>query len=149
MEQETAPVEDAPPEEAPADDTPAVTSNGPAGNDNFGLSKGKPGGGNGSGRKLGGSGSKYGYYAGQVQSTISSAIKRNSKTKSSTMTITARIWADETGRVTRATLNGSSGDPAVDAALRDEVLTGLQLQAPPPEGMKMPINLRLTARAPR
>jgi len=147
MEEQTAVVDEAPPEDAPADDTPAVTSNGPTGNDNFGLSKGKPGGGNGGGRKVGGSGSKYGYYAGQVQSTISSAIKRNSKTKSSTMTITARIWADETGRVTRATLNGSSGDPAVDAALRDEVLTGLQLQSPPPEGMKMPINLRLTARA--
>jgi TonB family protein len=150
MEKETDPVEDKPPEvETPADDAPAVTSDGPAGNDSFGLIKGKPGGGNGSGRKLGGGGSKYGYYAGQVQSTISSAIKRNSKTKSSTMTITARIWADETGRVTRATLNGSSGDPAVDAALRDEVLTGLQLQSPPPEGMKMPINLKLTARAPQ
>ena len=149
MEEETAPVEEAPPEEAPADDAPAVTSNGPDGNDSFGLSKGKPGGGNGSGRKLGGGGSKYGYYAGQVQSTISAAIRRHSKTKSSTMTITARIWADETGRVTRATLSGTSGDPAVDAALRDEVLTGLQLQSPPPEGMKMPINLRLTARAPR
>ncbi len=149
MEEETAPVEEAPPKEAPADDAPAVTFNGPAGNDSFGLSKGKPGGGNGSGRKLGGGGSKYGYYAGQVQSTISAAIRRHSKTKSSTMTITARIWADETGRVTRATLSGTSGDPAVDSALRDEVLTGLQLQSPPPEGMKMPINLRLTARAPR
>jgi len=149
MEEETAPVEDAPPEEAPADDAPAVTSNGPAGTDNFGLTKGKVGGGNGKSGSGLSSRTKYGYYAGQVQSTISSAIKRNSKTKSSTMTITARIWADETGRVTRATLNGSSGDPAVDAALRDEVLTGLQLQSPPPEGMKMPINLKLTARAPQ
>jgi len=148
MEKETAPVEEPPEAPTPSDDTPPVTSNGPAGNDSFGLSKGKPGGGNGSGRKVG-SFSKYGYYAGQVQSTISSAIKRNSKTKSSTMTITARIWADETGRVTRATLSGTSGDPAVDAALRDEVLTGLQLQSPPPEGMKMPINLKLTARAPQ
>jgi outer membrane biosynthesis protein TonB len=149
MEEQTAVVNEAPPEEAPPDEAPAVTSNGQTGNDSFGLTKGKPGGGNGGGRKLGGSGSKYGYYAGQVQSTISAAIKRHSKTKSSTMTIIARIWADETGRVTRATLNGSSGDPAVDAALRDEVLTGLQLQSPPPEGMKMPINLKLTARAPQ
>lgn len=149
MEKELAPVEDTPPEPTPADDAPSVTTDGPVGNDSFGLSKGKLGGGNGTGTKLGKKGSKFGYYAGQVQSTISAAIKRHSKTKSSTMTITARIWADETGRVTRATLNGSSGDPAVDAALRDEVLTGLQLQSPPPEGMKMPINLKLTARAPQ
>ena len=65
------------------------------------------------------------------------------------MTVTAKIWADETGRITRASVSGGSGDPAINAALQNEVLTGLQLQSPPPAGMKMPINLRLTARAAR
>ena len=150
MEEETAPV-DAPPEPAPNDSPPPIgtnnVGNGPA--DGFGLGKATPGSGNGSGRKVGGTGSKFGYYAGQVQSTISAAIRRHGKTKSATMSVTAKIWADETGRITRATLGGSSGDPTVDAALRNEVLTGLQLQSPPPAGMKMPINLRLTARAAR
>jgi protein TonB len=150
MEEETAPV-DTPPEPAPDDSPPPIGTNiaGPGGPDGFGLGKATAGSGNGTGRKVGGGGSKFGYYAGQVQSTISAAIRRHSKTKSATMTVTAKIWADETGRVTRATINGSSGDPAVDAALSNEVLTGLQLQSPPPPGMKMPINLRLTARAPR
>ncbi len=151
MEEETAPVEEAPPEPTPDDSPPPIgsnnVSNGPA--DGFGLGKASAGSGNGTGRKLGGTGSKYGYYAGQVQSTISSAMRRNSKTRSATLSVIAKIWADETGRVTRATLSGSSGDTSVDAALREEVLTGLQLQSPPPAGMKMPINLRLTARAPR
>ena len=149
MEEETAPVDEPPPEEAPSDPAPSITSNGPAGNDNFGLSKGKGGGGEGAGRRLGGTGSKFGYYAGQVQSSVSAAIRRNAKTKSTTMSVMARIWADDTGRVIRATLSGSSGDPSVDAALKNEVLTGLQLQAPPPAGMKMPINLRLTTRPSR
>ena len=149
MEEQTPVAEETPPEEAPADPTPAVTSNGPTGNDNFGLTKGKGGSGNGTGNRVGGGGSKFGNYAAQVQNSISAAVRRNSKTKSSNMTVTAKIWADETGRVTRATVSGSSGDPAVDAALRNEVLTGLQLQSPPPAGMKMPINLRLTARAAR
>lgn len=152
MMEEQAPVTDEAPPEPDADDSPPpigtnITGNGPA--DGFGLGKATRGG-NGTGRRLGGGGgSKFGYYAAQVQNSISSAIKRNSKTKSATMSVVAKIWADETGRVTRASLNGSSGDPAVDAALRNEVLTGLQLQSPPPPGMKMPINLRLTARAAR
>ena len=149
MDEEKAPVDEPPPDEAPADPAPSITSTGPAGNDKFGLSKGNGGSGNGTGRKLGGTGSKYGYYAGQVQNSVSAAIRRHGKTKSANMSVIAKIWADDTGRVTRATLSGSTGDPAVDAALREEVLTGLQLQSPPPAGMKMPINLRLTARAPR
>jgi protein TonB len=150
MEEETAPV-DQPPDPAPDDSPPPIgtnnVGNGPA--DGFGLGKATSGSGTGGARRVGGGGSKYGFYAGQVQNTIASAIKRHSRTKSATMSVTARIWADDTGRVTRATLSGSSGDPAVDAALKNEVLTGLQLQSPPPAGMKMPINLRLTARAAR
>ncbi len=151
MEEETAPVEEAPPEPAPDNAPPPLgsnnVSNGPA--DGFGLGKATAGSGNGTGRKVGGAGSKFGYYAGQVQSTVGAAVRRNSKTKSATLSVIAKIWADETGRVIRATLSGSSGDPAVDAALKNEVLTGLQLTTPPPAGMKMPINLRLTARPSR
>ncbi len=150
--EEQAPVQDDTPPEPEPDNSPPpmgtnITGDGPA--DGFGLGKAGAGGGNGTGRRLGGSGSKFGYYAAQVQNSISAAMRRNGTTKSATLSIVARIWADDTGRVTRATLNGSTGDPAVDAALRNEVLTGLQLQGPPPTGMKMPINLRLTARAPR
>lgn len=151
--EEQAPVEDeTPPEPTPDNSPPPIgtnnVGNGPA--DGFGLGKATAGSGNGTGRRVGGGGgSKFGYYAAQVQNSIASAIKRNSLTKSATMTVVARIWADETGRITRATLSGTSGDPALDAALKNDVLTGLQLQSPPPPDMKMPINLRLTARAPR
>ncbi len=151
MEEETAAVEEPPPEAAP-DDTPPPPGTNNVGDgkaDGFGLGKATGGTGTGGGRRVGGAGSKFGYYAGQVQTSVSAAIRRHAKTRSATMSVTARIWADETGRITRATLSGSSGDAAVDAALRNEVLTGLQLQSPPPAGMKMPINLRLSARAPR
>ncbi len=149
MEKEVAPEEEPPPDDTPADPAPAVVSNGPAGNDGFGLAGKKSASGNNNARKLGGNRSRFGAYPSQVQSTISGAIRRNSKTKSSNMSLIARIWVDDTGRVTRATLSGSSGDPAIDDALKNEVLTGLQLQAPPPMGMKMPINLKLTTRASR
>ena len=40
---------------------------------------------------------------------------------------------------------GRRGCHALDDAIKNGVLTGLQLQEPPPAGMKLPIVLRLTA----
>jgi hypothetical protein len=139
--------EDEVPEEAPAEDTgPStnVTSSGPP--DNFGLRKK----GSMPKRMLGGrrsTVSTWAPYAGQAASRIAEAMRRHPKLKHSSMSITARVWIDSTGRITRATTQ-SSGDAAIDSALRDEVLSGMQLSGPPPEGMKMPVNLRLTARRP-
>lgn len=118
------------------------------GNDGFGLAKGGGGGiigGKGTGGKKG---SKYGTYATKVQTSVVQALRSHKKTRAASMNVTARIWLDSSGRVTRATLSGSSGDPAVDSAIRQEILTGLQLQAPPPDGMPMPIVMRLKATRP-
>ena len=118
------------------------------GNDGFGLAKGGGGGligGTGGGGKKG---SKYGAYGAQVQSSVVQALRTHKKTKSAAMNVTARIWLDASGRVTRATLSGSSGDPGTDAAIREEILTGLKFQAPPPDGMPMPIVMRLKATRP-
>jgi TonB family protein len=118
------------------------------GNDGFGLAKGGGGGmigGKGSGGKKG---TKYGAYAANVQTSVVQALRSHKKTRAASMNITARIWLDATGRVTRATLSGSSGNPATDSAIRQEILTGLQLQAPPPDGMPMPIVMRLKATRP-
>jgi len=45
-------------------------------------------------------------------------------------------------------LGGSTGDAALDRTIIDEVLTGLQIPQPPPDDMKMPIVMRVTARRP-
>ena len=79
---------------------------------------------------------------------MSEALRRNPRTRGAKLRIEVRIWPDATGRITRAQLSGSSGDPAVDAAIRDEVLTGLQLPEPPPQGMPSPIVLRVIAQRP-
>jgi TonB family protein len=140
------------PEEKPPDPPPAAPALGSNivgdGDNGFGL---VAGGGNGFGNGLGGNGgnrSKYGYYAGQVQGRVVEALRANKATRSAAMTLQVRIWVDATGRVTRASLAGSTGHAATDAALRDEILTGLQLPAPPPEGMPMPIVMRITAKRP-
>jgi TonB family protein len=140
------PPEDAPPEAPPSEDlSTGIAGNGP----DMGLSGGKGNGGNrigGTGKRN--SGSKWGYYASKVQSTIADALRRNSATRNASLSIQVRVWADANGRITRAQLVGSSGNPAVDAAIKNQILTGLQLSQAPPADMPMPINLRITARKP-
>jgi TonB family protein len=142
--EETQP--DSPPEpepEAPAPMGSNIQGDGPP--DGFGLS-GRGGGGmiGGTGRS-GGGGSQFGWYAGRVQNAVSSAVRSHKLTRSARMTIKARIWVDASGRVTRAALEGSSGDAAVDRALQGEILTGITFPDPPPQGMPMPIVMRINA----
>lgn len=89
---------------------------------------------------------RWSAYAGQVKSRISQALEANPKTRKAVMRIDVRVWPDATGRVVRASLASSTGDSALDAIIRDEVLTGLEVSQPPPAGMPLPIVLRITAR---
>jgi len=145
IEQEPVEQEEAKPEPAQTPDEPgpigtALTGNGPG--DGFGLSGGSGlggiGGGSGGGKK---GGSRFGWYAGKVQTSVADALRRNGKTQKASMNVSAKIWVDSNGRVTRAT--GSSGEIALG-----DVLTGLQFSEPPPADMPMPINLRITAKRP-
>jgi len=123
--------------------TTGIKGNGP---DSFGLS-----GGNGNGMIGGGkhNGGKWGWYAAQVQTRIEDAMRSNAKTRSAKLSIVVRIWVDpNTGRVTRAEVSSGVADPALESAITNEVLNGLQLQEPPPDKMPMPINLRLTEQRP-
>jgi len=144
IEQEHVDVNESKPDDAPKSDPVSTGIKGGNGPD-MGLGSG---GGNtsiGGGQHHG----KWGWYAAQVQSKIEDALRSNSKTRSSKIQIMVRIWVDsDTGRITRAELAGSLGDPTLESAIKNEVLNGLQLQEPPPKDMKMPINMRLTARRP-
>lgn len=128
-----------------------IVGNGPGDGFGLGYGSGMSGGGNG---MIGGSGtggrrgSRWGWYAGQVQNAIADALRRDRRTRSASLSVHAKIWADSSGRITRAQLASSTGDSALDGAIRNEILTGVQLQEAPPQDMPMPINLRLTARKP-
>ena len=147
MEEQT-PVDpqEAKPDDAPKDAPSAVTTSltGP-GSDAFGLSGGSGGGGGGGGSSR--PRSRFGWYAAQVQTSVRDALSRNRVTAMARFENKVRLWEDASGRVMRVRLEGTTGDPAVDQAIRD-ALTGLQFQDPPPAGMPMPIVMRLTARRP-
>lgn len=120
-----------------------IKGNGP---DSFGLAS------SGGGGTLGGSGhhgSKFGWYAAQVITQVEDALRANPKTRAAKLRIVVRIWPDpNTGRVNRVELSGSIGDPALEAAIKNEVMTGLQLREPPPKDMPLPIVMRITAQRP-
>lgn len=133
------------PKEAPPKNEPLSTGIKGDGPNSFGLSD-KPGSG-----RFGtdnGKGTKWSWYANQVQSRVQQALQQNRKTRSASVSVNVRVWPDVTGRINRAQLANSTGDPLLDAAIRDEVLTGLQLDQPPPADMPAPITLRLAARRP-
>jgi periplasmic protein TonB len=148
MEQQTFQPEEKPEEEPPKPpDQPPLGTNikGNGAENGFGLGTS---GGNGLGGQGSGS-SRFGWYAGKVQSRVAEALRGNRKTRTAEMAVEARIWSDATGHITRAQLAGSTGSADLDTAIKNEVLLGLQLSEPPPDGMPMPIVLRLTAKRPR
>jgi len=124
-----------------------LNAKGEGAGDAFGL-VGKPGGNGFFGDGGGGGGTRWGWYAGEVQARVEDALQRNPRTRSAAGRLQVRIWPDTTGRIARAELTGSTGDPGVDAAIKNQVLTGLQLQEPPPSGMPLPIVMRITERRP-
>lgn len=158
IDQEPVPAAEPPPE-APPESTPADAPMGTAipGGDasDSGLAFSRTGGGaliggtgtGGTGAGRAGAG-RWGLFAGRVQSRVGRALAADETTRGAAVNVTARIWADAAGRVTRAVLIGSTGDAAVDAALRDRVLVGLDLGEAPPADMPMPIVMRIIGRRP-
>ena len=103
--QPDAPLEAAPDEPAPMGSN--IQGDGPP--DGFGLS-GRGGGGLIGGRGTGSvASSRFGAYAGRLQSAVSSALRSHRLTRSSRLSLKARIWVDTSGRITRATLKVPRG----------------------------------------
>jgi len=134
---------DAPPDEPPPG--PLGLDQAPTGpGDSFNLA-GKPGG-----RGLlgggGGGGSRWGYYTGVVTREVEAALRANPKTRNGVGQLQVRIWTDQSGRIVRVQLTGSSGNPEIDAVIRGEALIGHALGSAPPADMPMPIVTRITMR---
>lgn len=145
VEEKPMDVPQAKPEPAKPAEAPMSTSlkgNGPsqlAYGRGGGVIGGTGGGGNGVG------GDVFKWYAGQAARPVQDALRMHPRTRTASMRIVASIWVDGAGKIERARLDGSTGDPALDSAIQNEVLPGVALSEAPPAGMKMPIKLRLIA----
>jgi TonB family protein len=94
----------------------------------------------------GGGGGGGGSYEGAVEADIVSALSRNPVTRNASAGLQVRIWVNAAGVVTQVALDKSSGDPAVDSAVVNQVLPGMQLPPPPP-GTGVPMLMRLTGQS--
>jgi TonB family protein len=107
--------------------------------------------GNGSGNGIiGGSGTGGGgggSYGDAVSYQIQQALQKNAVTRHAAAGLVVRIWVDASGTITRVELEKSSGNAEMDDAIQNKVLSGMQLNAPPP-GTQMPIEMSLTGEQP-
>jgi outer membrane biosynthesis protein TonB len=95
------------------------------------------------GSGTGGGGSSYGD---AVSYQIQQALQKNPVTRHAAAGLIVQIWVDSSGLISRVELEKSSGDPVMDDAIQNKVLSHLQLYAPPP-GTRMPIEMSLTGEA--
>jgi periplasmic protein TonB len=79
-----------------------------------------------------------------LQSQIDAGLQANEKSRDAAFRTVARVWLDNSGRVSRVQLSPSTGDNALDVAIRDQVVGGLRAREPPPKDMPMPMIIRLT-----
>lgn len=141
------PKPDQPPEPAKADEPPpgdklGVDAEGSAGSDGFGLVGNKGGAG-----LVGGGGSKFGAFTGQIQQQIQDALSRNKKLKNASYRVVVRVWLSPDGTVSRFELAGSSGNAETDDALNAALAELPKLRTPPPADLPQPVGLRITSRA--
>jgi len=95
----------------------------------------------------GGGGGGGGSYEGAVAADIEAALASNPVTRNADAGLQVRIWVNANGVVARVALDKSSGQPAVDTAIDNQILPGMQLPSPPP-GTPMPMLVRLTGTPP-
>jgi len=130
------------PDKAPG---PPGKPSGPASDDGIGG----PGGGGGTIGGGGDGGSRFGWYGAKVQDAVHQALDQNTKTRHASFShLHIRLWIDSAGRVTRATVTGSSGDPVIDDVLKNQAFANVQITEPPPSDMPMPVVMTIDAARP-
>jgi TonB family protein len=104
------------------------------------------GSGNGLGLGEGGGpgGSAMGYFESVISAQIRDALQQNPVTRRASAGLEVRLWIDASGVVTQVELVKSSGNPAVDAAITNQVLLNMRLNQAPPPGTPMPVSMSLT-----
>lgn len=142
------------PEPKAADEPPpaqnlGVDAAGTGAGDSFGL-EGRKGGrdittigevGNGAGGRA-----KFAFFTNMVQAHLQEELSRNKKLRSIDYKAMVRIWFGVNGKVDRAELVGSTGNPDIDSTLATALAEISPLSSAPPSDMPQPIKLRLTSR---
>lgn len=149
-EEEMAAEEEPPPDaqdkpsDKPADEPIGTALTGGDGTSGLGTGGGIGGmgiGGTGNGRGY----SERGRWQGKFGRGVQEILSRHAGLKFAKGSVPFRVWLDESGRITRVVLNGSTGNPEHDDMLKNRALVG-QVLEPAPPGTPMPVIMRFNGR---
>jgi len=124
-----------------------VTINGDAqaGTDAFNIGAGDGGGMVGSG---GGTGTGTGSYDQYLGYAIQQAVQRDDRVNRLVFEVRADVWLDADGRLVRAELVGSSGNPRTDDALVDALRAMPRIDVAPPSSLRFPLRVAIRGKRP-
>ena len=140
---EEKPIEQPKPVETPHEDAPkpmTMNADAQAGTDAFNI-----GAGDGSGNLGSGMGFGDATYSRYMQSALQEAIERDERVSRVNFTAELIVWVDERGRLTKARIIKTAGDPKIDQALIDNSI-GLILEQSPPSTLRFPQRVRMSGR---
>jgi protein TonB len=121
-----------------------VDAEGGAGGDAFGL-VGKKGGADLIG--AGSGGSVHRWYADRLRDAIQDALARDKKLREKDYRVAVKVWLDANGGVRRVELEDSTGKDDLDRQLAASIRELPAVRDAMPEGMPMPVRLRVTSRS--
>ena len=130
-------------DEKPASDKPlGVDADASAGSDGFGLAASR------GGRDLltTGGGGGGAYYSGLLQRQFFEALQRNRKVLKDEFRVVVKVWLGDDGKVQKADIVTSSGNPQTDEQIQLTLLDMSPLKDVPPSSMR-PMQLRLSNRS--
>ncbi|MCZ4303305.1 TonB family protein [Zoogloeaceae bacterium G21618-S1] len=93
-----------------------------------------------------GNGMQFAFYTNLLQRRIQSALQQAAALKGADFRVVVHVWLDADGRLTRSELADSTGDGALDAALRAAMVEVPAVGEAPPSGMPQPVRIRVTNR---
>lgn len=93
-----------------------------------------------------GNGMQFAFYTGLLQRRIQNALQQAAVLKGADFRVVLRVWLDADGRLTRSELADSTGDAALDDALRTAMTEVPAVGEAPPAGMPQPVRIRVTNR---
>ena len=101
------------------------------------------------GQKIGGGKgmAAYAWYTDQIKTGIEEALAAQKELAKAQYRVNVHIWLARDGRVERAELKGSSGDPATDKLISKALAALAALSEAPPEDMPQPVKLRITSKS--
>jgi outer membrane biosynthesis protein TonB len=122
-----------------------INSDAQAGSDNFNIGAGDGGGMMGSG---GGTGTGTGSYDQYLGYAIQQAVQRDDRVNRLVFEVRADVWLDADGKLSRAELVGSTGNPKNDEALIEALRAMPRIDVAPPSSLHFPLRVAIRGKRP-